>query len=83
MGRHAGVIGYLKKDAGIDAGNTGVDIAGAIIGILAYILLVVPLVSLAAVDLLQLGSDYFVPVAIALVVAGIYIIEKFACRNIR
>lgn len=82
MGRQADAISCMKNDTGFEAGNTGIDIAGAVIGILAYILLVVPVVSLAAVELMQLGSDYVVPVAIALAVAGLYTIEKFACRNI-
>jgi len=68
-------------------GKTGLDtegykgMAGTIIGMVAYILLVVPILTLAVVGVLNLGDGYGIAVAIAFVITGLYVTEKFACLD--
>lgn len=59
-----------------DANNNGVNLTAPVIGILAYIILVVPIISLLLVGALDLSRDYVMPIAIALGVTGFYVTEK-------
>ena len=59
-----------------------VDIARAIIGMIAYMVFIAPVFSLLSVSAMEIGSAYIMPVFIMLLMAGIYITEKYYCRNI-
>ena len=69
----------LETDTGPNENNR-TNLTAAVIGILAYIILIVPILSLALVGTLNLSSDYAIPVAIAWGLTGIYITEKLICR---
>ena len=59
-----------------------VGISGAIIGLLSYIFLVVPILTITVVAVMHLSDVYGVAVAIAFVITGLYVTEKFACLNV-
>ena len=59
-----------------------VNISRAIIGIIAYMAFIAPIFSLLSVSALEIDSAYIMPVFIILLLAGMYITEKYCCRNI-
>ena len=59
-----------------------VDISRAIIGMIAYMAFIAPIITLLSVSALEIGSAYIMPVFFMLLMAGIYITEKYYCRNI-
>ena len=72
---------YAERDTGINTKNNGVNLASAIVGIFAYFILVVPILSLTFVGVLNLSGDYFMPTTIAWGIVGIYVTEKYAFQN--
>lgn len=82
MGQHAGMTKYLKKYQDDNAENNEVYLARTIIGLVAYMILVAPVLSLMVVGALDLSGDYIMPIAIMCVMAGIYVTEKYYCRNL-
>ena len=71
----------------IPAGKTGLDtgaykgMAGIIGGMIAYMFLVVPVLTLTIVGVWDLSDSYGIAVGIAFVITGLYVTEKFACHN--
>jgi hypothetical protein len=59
-----------------------VNISRAIIGMMVYMIFIAPIFSLLSVSALEIGGAYIMPVFITLLLAGIYITEKYFCRNI-
>ena len=68
--------------AGLNTETYDVGISGAIFGMFAYIFLVVPILTFAVVVIMNLSDGYGIAVAIAFVITGLYVTEKFACLNI-
>lgn len=62
-----------------DTNSTGMK--NTVIGIMAYLLIVVPVVTFVTVASMNLGETHGVAVAGMLVMAGLYVTERFACRN--
>lgn len=67
---------------GLNLENNEIDIARTIIGMLTYMVFLAPVFSLLVVSALNLNSAYIMPIFIILLMAGIYITEKYYCRNI-
>jgi hypothetical protein len=81
MERNAEVICNPEGEIGIDTeGYKGMS--GTIIGMVIYMFLIVPILTLTVVGMLNLGDGYGIAVAIAFVIIGLYVTEKFACHNI-
>ena len=83
MVRYTKSIDYLERRIILNAENGGIKLTTAIIGILTYNIVVIPILSLIVVDTLKVNGDYLIPIAIAWVFIGIYVTENFACRNIQ
>ena len=68
-------------------GKTGLDtdaykgMAGIIIGMISYMFLVVPILTLMIIGVWNLSDGYRIAVAITFVITGLYVTEKFACHN--
>ena len=73
---------YAERKIGINEKNNGDALVSAIVGILAYFILVVPILSLTVVEVLNLSGNYFMPTALAWWIVGLYVTEKYAFRNI-
>jgi hypothetical protein len=56
-----------------------VGITNAIIGMAAYIFLVVPILTLTVVGVLNLSDGYGMAIATAFMITGLYVTEKFVC----
>jgi hypothetical protein len=82
MAQNAEVICNPEIKTGLNTETYKVGIASAIIGMVAYIFLVVPILTLTIVGVMDLSDAYGIAVAIAFVITGLYVTEKFACRNI-
>jgi hypothetical protein len=82
MVQNVEVIGNPKGKTGLDTEACKVGIAGAFIGMVAYIFIVVPILTLTVVGVMNLSDGYGVAVAIAFVITGLYVTEKFACLDI-
>ena len=82
MSQHADVIYNPDGKAGLKTETYDVGISVTIFGMVAYIFLVVPILTLAVVVVMNLSSIYGIAVAIAFVITGLYVTEKFACVNI-
>jgi len=81
MAQNAEVMSNSERTTDLDAENDKVSMAGTIIGMLAYIFLVVPILTFTIVAVLNLSGVYVMAVAIAFVITGLYVTEKFACLN--
>ncbi len=82
MAQNAEVICNPERSKGLDTETCKVGIASAIFGMIAYIFIVVPILTLTVVGVLNLNGGYGVAVAIAFVITGLYVTEKFACHHI-
>ncbi len=70
----------LETYTGPDVVNDGKSLTSIVIGSLAYIIIIVPMISFSLVSSLNLSVDYVIPVAIAWVLIGIYMTERYICR---
>ncbi len=70
----------LEAYTGPDVVNDGRSLTSIVIGNLAYIIIIVPMISFSLVSSLKLSVDYVIPVAIAWVLIGIYMTERYICR---
>jgi hypothetical protein len=82
MVQQAEVICNPEGKTGLDTEACKVGMAGTFIGMIAYIFLVVPILTLTVVGVMNLSDGYGVAVAIAFVITGLYVTEKFACLNV-
>ena len=80
MAQNAEVISN-PEEAGLDT-ETYKGMAGTIIGMAAYMFLVVPILTLTVVGVMNLSDGYGIAVAIAFVITGLYVTEKYACLDI-
>jgi len=82
MAQNAEVICNPGRKTGLNTETYKVGIAGAIIGMVAYIFFVVPILTLTIVGVMDLSDGHGIAVAIAFVITGLYVTEKFACLNV-
>jgi hypothetical protein len=82
MTHNAEVIYNPERKTGLNTETYKVSIAGAIIGMVAYIFFVVPILTLTIVGVMDLSDGHGIAVAIAFVITGLYVTEKFACLNV-
>jgi len=82
MTHNAEVIYNPERKTGLNTETYKVGIAGAIIGMVAYIFFIVPILTLTIVGVMDLSDGYGIAVAIAFVITGLYVTEKFACLNV-
>ena len=61
--------------------NHELGIARVIIGMIAYMVFIAPIFSFLLVSSLNLSGAYITPVIIILLIAGMYVTEKYYCRN--
>ena len=81
MTQNAEVIYNPGGKAGLDT-ETYKGMAGIIIGMATYMFLVVPILTLTVVGVMNLSDDYGIAIAVAFVITGLYVTEKFDCQNI-
>jgi len=79
---HKELICNTECRAGLNTENYGITLTRTILGILVYFFLFIPVLSLTVTAALNLGDDYVIPVAVAWVFVGIYVIENHFCRHI-
>jgi hypothetical protein len=77
MAQNAEVICNPEIKTGLNTETYKVGIASAIIGMVAYIFLVVPILTLTIVGVMDLSDAYGIAVAIAFVITGLYVTEKY------
>ena len=82
MAKHTVMISGTTRKIGLHLENNEIDIARTIIGMLTYMVFLAPVFSLLVVSVLNLNSAYILPIFIILLMAGMYITEKYCCRNI-
>jgi hypothetical protein len=82
MRRHTELASNPETHKGLNVKRNGINLMRAAMGLLGYLIIIVPILSLAAVHALNLSGAYFIPIASALGITGFYVTEKFACRNI-
>ena len=82
MAQHAVMMSGTTHYTEPDLENNDVDISRTITGMITYMVFIAPVFSLLVVSALNLNSAYFLPVFIILMMAGIYVTEKYYCRNI-
>ncbi len=58
-----------------------IPLAGIIVGMITYMLIVVPVLTLTIIGVWKLSDGYGIAVAITFVITGLYVTEKFACHN--
>ena len=80
MTQNAEVISNPEEES-LDA-ETYQGMAGTIIGMAAYMFLVVPTLTLTVVGVMNLSDGYGIAVALAFVITGLYVTEKFACLDV-
>ena len=80
MVQNAEVISH-SEESGLNT-ETYKSMAGTIIGMAAYMFLVVPILTLTVVGVMNLSDGYGIAVAIAFVITGLYVTEKYACLDI-
>jgi len=80
MTQNAEVIYNPEGKTGFDAGACK-GMAGIIVGMISYMLIVVPVLTLTIIGVWNLGDGYGVAVASTFVITGLYVTEKFACHN--
>jgi hypothetical protein len=82
MARHMVIMNTTGHCTKKNPEHHEVDISRAIIGMIAYMVFIAPIITLLSVSVLSIGSAYIMPVFIMLLMAGTYITEKYFCRNI-
>ena len=80
MAQNAKVISN-PEEAGLDT-ETYHGMVSTIIGMAAYMFLVVPTLTLTVVGVMNLSDGYGIAVALAFVITGLYVTEKFACLDV-
>ena len=80
MTQNAEVICNSDGKAGFDTGACK-GMAGIIVGMISYMLIVVPVLTLTIIGVWNLSDGYGITVAITFVITGLYVAEKFACHN--
>ena len=80
MTQNAEVICNPDGKTGFDTGSCN-GMAGIIVGMISYMLIVVPVLTLTIIGVWNLGDGYGIAVAITFVITGLYVTEKFACHN--
>ena len=80
MALYTEIAGKLGTYAGPRALNDEIRLTSIAIGILAYIIIFVPMISFLLVGTLNLSIAYVIPIAMAWVLAGIYVTERYICR---
>jgi uncharacterized membrane protein (DUF485 family) len=78
---HAHLVCNLERHRDLDARRDGFNLPKAIIGVLTYNVIFIPVFSFMIVRGLHLGGESGIPIAMAWFVAGIYVTEHFVCRN--
>jgi hypothetical protein len=81
MAQHTVLISDTRHYTVRNSENNEVGIARAIIGMIAYMVFIAPVFSLLVVSSLNLSGAYIMPVIIIFLIAGIYVTEKYYCRN--
>ena len=79
---HKKLICNTESRASINTENYGITLTRTIIGVLVYFFLFIPVLSLIVTASLNLSDDYVMPVAVAWVFVGIYVMENHFCRHI-
>jgi hypothetical protein len=79
---HKILICNTENRDSINTENYGITLTRAILGVLVYLFLFIPVLSLIVTASLDLSDDYVMPVAVAWVFVGIYVIENHLCRHI-
>ena len=82
MAQNAEVICNPERKTDLDTEAYKVGMSGTIIGMAAYIFFVVPILTLTVVGVMDLSDGYGIAVAIAFVITGLYVTEKFTCLDI-
>ena len=80
MTQNAEVICNSDGEAGFDTGAYK-GMVGIIVGMISYMLIVVPVLTLTIIGIWNLSDGYGIAVAITFVITGLYVTEKFACHN--
>jgi len=81
MRQHAVIMNGTRPCTDNNQEYHEVDISRAIIGMIVYMACIAPIITLLSVSALEIGSAYIMPVFFMLLMAGIYITEKYYCRN--
>jgi len=80
MRQYTGMACSLETYTGQAAEKYELSLFSIAFGVLAYIIIIVPIISFLLVVLLNLSSAYVIPVGIAWALAGIYVTERYICR---
>ena len=80
MRQYTGMACSLETYTGPAAEKYELSLFSIAFGVLAYIIIIVPIISFLLVVLLNLSSAYVIPVGIAWALAGIYVTERYICR---
>ena len=80
MTQNAEVICNSDGETGFDTGAYK-GMVGIIVGMISYMLIVVPVLTLTIIGIWNLSDGYGIAVAITFVITGLYVTEKFACHN--
>jgi len=75
------VVRNLESSTHLNVRRDGFNLPRAMTGVVTYNEVFIPVFSFMMVRALRLDGEYWIPVAIASTVVGIYVIEHFACRN--
>lgn len=80
--RHADLKRDLENHTDLNVKHHGINLTRIITGILVYNIILVPIISVIIAVTFHLDRDYLIPIAMACALAGIYVTENFACRDI-
>ena len=80
MAQYTGTAWSPETYAGPGAEKDDLSLFSIAFGVLAYIIIIVPVISFLLVVLLNLSSAYVIPIAIAWALVGVYITERYLCR---
>jgi len=80
MAQNAELMCTQAGETGFDAGACK-GMAGIIVSMIAYMFLVVPVLTLTIIGVWNLSDSYGIAVAITFVITGLYVTEKFACHS--
>ena len=76
MAQPAAMMGGTRHYSNQGPEHNEVFIVRAIIGIILYIVVIAPIISLLAVSAFNLSSAYIMPVFIVLLMSGLYVTEN-------
>jgi len=79
---HKELAGRLRGQLRSETGHYDINLTRAIVGIVAYMFILIPIFTLTVVGSLDLSEDYLIPVAVAWVFVGLYITDNHVCRHL-